>query len=248
MKRKSLVLVLLLLPFMLLKAQSTNHTDYKNSILINPLSALLFQNYRIQYERGIGEKSSLSLALGFKAPSSILKINGFDSPRLKTNDFDFTGYSIIGEYRWYLINTKKKRTGLYLGMYYKFTNTGQNVIGTYNSINTGKTYPIDMDVNVITNSLGVLLGYKFMLGDRFNLDFLIAGPGYSYFKLKVYERKPMPIQFYVDLASAMIEDIDVDAVSDFIEDIEIDKILPRDKSIGFSLPAFRCVIKVGYSF
>ncbi len=248
MKRKSIALVLFLFPFMLLKAQNADRPNYKNSILFNPFSALLFKNYRIQYERGIFDKSSLSLALGLKTPGGILKISGLNSPRVKTNDFDFGGYSIIGEYRWYFLNTKRKRSGLYLGAYYKFTNTGQNVIGTYNSLNTGKTYPIDMDVNIITNSFGVLLGYKFMLGNRFNLDFLIAGPGYSYLKLKVYERKAMPIQFYIDLASAMIENFDIDAVSDFIEDIEIHKLLPRDKSIGFSLPAFRCVVKIGYSF
>ncbi len=248
MKKAKLVFILLLLPFMLLKGQNTKRTNYKNSILINPLSALLFKNYRIQYERGIGDKSSLSLALGIKSSGNILKISGFNSPRVKTNDFDFTGYSLITEYRWYFLNTKRKRTGVYLGMYYKYTNTGQNITGTYNSLNTGKTYPIDIDAKIITNSLGVLLGYKLMLGNHFNLDFLIAGPGYSYLKLKAYERKPIPAQFYADLASAVIEDIDINVVSDFIEDHEIDKKLPRDKSIGFSLPAFRCVVKIGYSF
>ncbi len=246
MKKVKLVFILLLLPFILLKGQNTDRPDYKNSVQFNPLSTLIFRNYTIQYERGIGNSFSLSLALGVKSPGSIFRINGFDSPRMKTNDFEFTGYNIFTEYRWYFQKTTRKRTGLYLGMYYKFKNIGQNIDGSYTSSKTKETYPIDIDINLSTNYFGVMFGYKFMFSKHFYMDILIAGPGYSVTKMKIEEEKPMPSQFYIDIASEIANRFGI--VSNFLDDIEVKEVSARSASSTLTLPAFRYGFRIGYSF
>ena len=63
---------------------------------------------------------TVGLSAGAKFSSGIFKISGFDSDRIKTDDFSYKGIKFIPEYRWYLQKTERSYTGFYVGAYYKF--------------------------------------------------------------------------------------------------------------------------------
>ncbi len=99
--KKALILSLLLLSFAGMQAQKTEQMDYKHNIQFNPIDAVLFGNFKLKYERAITENSTVILGIGLKPSDGLLKISGLDSETIKTDDFKFTGISIVPEYRWY---------------------------------------------------------------------------------------------------------------------------------------------------
>ncbi|MBS9767915.1 MAG: DUF3575 domain-containing protein [Flavobacteriaceae bacterium] len=246
--KKTLLLLSFLFPFMLLQAQEKEVFDYKNNIQFNPIDAVLFGSFELKYERAISEKSTILLGVGLKPSAGLLKIKGFDSPRMKTDDFGFTGFAITPEYRWYFQkNTKTKRTGLYVGGYYRFKNHSNAFKGTYTSGTTGTSSPIDADLGMKTHTIGAVFGYKVMLGEHFYCDILIAGPGYTSAKVNITENKPLPDEFYIDAGTVVLENFD--SVVGLVKHIDVEKVrkvLEGNGSIG--LPAFRYGFKIGYSF
>ncbi|WP_353777891.1 DUF3575 domain-containing protein [Winogradskyella sp. 3972H.M.0a.05] len=246
MKELNLFLALLMLSFINLNAQNDEQLDYKNNIKFNPLSAALFGNYEFQYERAISDNSTVSLALGLKLSGGVIKLNGFDSSTIKTDEFEFTGFSITPEYRWYFQKNATKRTGLYLGGYYKFKSVVDNINGTYTSSNTNTSAPIEADVDITAHTFGALLGYKVMVGKHLYVDITIAGPGYSSTKLEITEKQPLPAEFYVDLGTEIADNFDI--ISGFVDNIEIKETSSNSGGDSFGLPAFRYGFKIGYSF
>ncbi len=103
----------------ILGANSLNAQEQKNQISINPAN-LAFGTFQVQYERGINKDMTVGLSAGAKFSSGIFKISGFDSDRIKTDDFSYKGIKFIPEYRWYLQKTERSYTGFYVGAYYKF--------------------------------------------------------------------------------------------------------------------------------
>ncbi len=140
----------------------------------------------------------------------------------------------------------KKRTGLYVGGYYKFRTLSDNIEGTYTSSNTGTTSPLELDTRFTTHSIGAVFGYKAMLGKHLYVDILIAGPGYSSAKLNFTENKPLPPEMYADLAVELVDNFDL--LFDYIKDIDINETDSNSAESKFSFPMFRYGFKIGYSF
>ncbi len=246
--KKTTLLCCLLCSFAFLYAQEKQDFNYKNNIQINPVDAVLFGSFELKYERAITENSTILLGVGLKPSAGLLKVKGFDSPTIKSNDLGFTGFAITPEYRWYFQkNTKTKRTGLYVGGYYRFKNHTNKLKGTYTSSNTHTTAPLDVELGMKTHTIGAVFGYKVMLNKRLYVDILIAGLGYSSLKAKITENKPVPDEFYADAGTVILENFD--SVIGLVKDIDVEKVtklLQGKGSIG--LPAFRYGIKIGYSF
>ncbi len=245
--KKTLLLLSFLFPFMLLQAQEKEVFHYKNNIQFNPIDAFLFGSLDFQYERAITENTTLSFILGIKPYGGLLTINGFDSPTIKTNDLKFTGYTFTPEYRWYFQKERKsKRTGFYVGAYYRFRNFDNDVKGTYTSSISRTSSPIDVSVNLKTHSLGAMLGYKVMFNKHFYCDILILGLGYGSANLDFIERKPLPEEFYLDVSAKIMENLDI--ISEIVEDIEINKTNENKGQGSFGFPSLRYGFKIGYSF
>ncbi len=185
--------------------------------------------------------------MGLKPLGGLIKIPGFDSPTIKTSDFELKGFSFTPEYRWYFQkDTKVKRTGFYIGAYYRYKNLNCAITGDYTSSITETTSPIDIDAGISTHSAGAVLGYKVMLYKNFYVDILIAGPGYSYYNLKITENKPLPTEFYIDATDKVLNNLDV--VSWVVNNVNLEENGNSVGKGGFYLPAFRYGFKIGYSF
>ncbi len=133
MLKKGLVLVVLSFN-LLLQAQE------KNYIGVDPFLPV-FGTVQVQYERGITENMSLSMNVGLKTSSGIFKLRGLETNKITTDDFNFRGFKIIPEYRWYV--QKQGFTGLYMGAYFKYQNYRVDIKGAYTD-NTSQNSAIDL--------------------------------------------------------------------------------------------------------
>ncbi len=242
-----MLLLSLLFPFIALQAQEEQYINYKNNIQVNPIDAILFGSFELKYERAITENSTILLGVGLKPSGGLLTIDGFDTPTIKSDDLKFKGFAITPEYRWYFQKKTQKRTGLYVGGYYRFKNHSNNFKGTYTSSNTNTSSPMDIDLGLKTHTIGAVFGYKLMFNKRWYIDILIAGPGYTSAKVNITENKPLPPEFYIDAGAVVLENYD--AVINLVKDVDVEqvsKLLQGKRSIG--LPAFRYGFKIGYSF
>ncbi len=88
----------------------------KNGITID-LFLPVFGTAQLQYERLITKNISLNLSVGYKFSSGVLKLKGIDRNAIKTDDFNFKGFKIIPEFRWYPQKNKVAGFGFYTGAY-----------------------------------------------------------------------------------------------------------------------------------
>jgi hypothetical protein len=90
--------------------------------------------------------------------------------------------------------------------------------------------------------MGLAIGYKLSINKRWNLDFIIAGPGAGRHKYTLKNNVSLPDQFYEDLADALEKYSLLDYInSDFRFDVE-------NARTKFTIPAFRYAFAVGYTF
>lgn len=244
MKASKIILPILLLVGFSMKSQQNIKTDLeqKNHIMVNPF-ALAFGTFQAQYERALNSNTSLGLSFAAKVSSGILDTPGFNTLTIVTNDISFSGVQISPEFRWYLQETERSHTGFFIGAYYRYQNYKDDLIGTYTSSITLEDTPLDIRTRVITNSIGFEVGYKLPIKKHLYIDFLIAGPGVAFNKLKIQDRQPLPEEFFaVDAALAIIEEYNVlDALGTDI------KFNDKGEAI-FTAPAFHYGIRIGYSF
>ncbi|MEX0273012.1 MAG: DUF3575 domain-containing protein [Flavobacteriaceae bacterium] len=214
--------------------------QYGNHISVDPFVAV-FGTAQVQYERPINSDNTMSvgLSLGYKTSSGVFELPGISSDKITTDDFNFNGIKIIPEFRWY--TQKQGFSGFYTGAYLKYQHYTGNIEGIYVD-NDSEQSTIDLDAKIKTYAAGLEVGYKLMVGNRFFLDFLIAGPGLSFNTFELDENAPLPSAFYDDLSEALSEYGIFESID---TDFEIDA---NAKSETKALPAFRYGIKIGYSF
>ena len=244
MRSLNIILPLLLLLSISIRSQQNAATtvEQKNHIMLNPF-ALAFGTFQVQYERAIGESTSLGLSVGAKASSGILDTPGFKTFTVVTNDLSFSGVQISPEFRWYVQKTERSHTGFFVGAYYRYQNYKDDLIGTYTSSLTFEDTPLDIRTKVITNSVGFEVGYKLPIKKHLFIDFLIAGPGIAFNKIKIEEKQALPIEFFtIDAALAIIEEYRV------LDALGTDVKFNEQGEATFSIPAFHYGIRIGYSF
>lgn len=244
MKSLKIILPLLMLASFTMNSQQETVAgkEQKNHIMINPFE-MAFGTFQIQYERALNEDMSIGLSVGLKSSSGLFDTPRFNTGTIVTNDLGFSGIQITPEFRWYMQDTERSHTGFFLGAYYRYQNYKDDLLGTYTSSITLEDTPLDIETRVVTNSIGFEVGYKLPIKKHFYIDFLIAGPGIGFNKVKVEEKQPLPIEFYaVDAALAIIDEYKT-------LDILGTNIDFNDKGEAtFTNPSFHYGIRVGYSF
>lgn len=244
MRPLNIILPLLLLLSISMRSQQNAaiSVEQKNHIMLNPF-ALAFGTFQVQYERAIGESTSLGLSVGAKTSSGILDTPGFNTFTVVTNDLSFSGIQISPEFRWYVQKTERSHTGFFVGAYYRYQNYKDDLLGTYTSSITLEDTPLDIRTKVITNSIGFEVGYKLPIKKHLFIDFLIAGPGIAFNKVTIEERQALPIEFFtIDAALAIIEEYRV------LDALGTDVKFNEQGEATFSIPAFHYGIRIGYSF
>jgi hypothetical protein len=242
---KKIFFLLFLFLQLKLSAQEAVPSRYKNTVSLSPFS-LLFGNVLVSYERSLTPASSVEFEVGIKPSGGLLRINGFDSPTIQTNDFEFTGITLTPSYRWYPFHKGCSQSGFYLGGYYRFRSMSDKVEGSYTSSTTGVVSPVDLDMKLVANTFGFEFGYKLPVYKKFSIDFLIAGPGFSTGKIELYENQVLPDDFFKD-AENLIQN-NLAFLDPYLENIKFVGTGDRNLEADIKLPAFRYAIKIAYSF
>ena len=206
------------------------------------ITDLVDGSYQFRYERKLGKHISVGLGSAFKGKEGLVSISGIDRERIKTDDITYSGYKLIPDVRYYLNKTQQfELDGFYFGLYMKYFHFKSDIEGTY--ITTyGETYSLDFDAKINILSTGLMLGYKLALSRRFNIDFMILGPGTSNHSYKLVNNKPVPDEFYEDFNEALKNFSFYDFVhGDF-------KFRQKDAKTSFSTFSFRYGLTVAYTF
>jgi len=210
----------------------------KNHISIDPLSPI-FGSYQMQYERKIANNLSVSLNVGIRLSSGILKLSGIEGNKIKTDEFNFTGYKFIPEIRWYLQKNQAGLMGFYAGAYFKYSNITDDIVGVYTDDNL-ENHDFEFGANINNYGGGIVLGYKLHIRKRFFIDFLITGPGIAFYSYSLNEVKPIPEAFYDELSKVLS---DYGILKHIDSDIDF-----KNQSGKIILPSYRYGIKIGYTF
>ncbi len=156
----------------------------KNTISFNITNPSLISSrfMTVGFERVLTPNQTFSVQVG---SFSVPKFTGSlaDSLGLDT-DFKDKGIHLSADYRFYLKKENKYGAprGVYIGPYYAY-----NYLNRENVWNLdGQTFNGEVSTNIKLgiHSLGVELGYQFILWDRMSIDLILAGPGMGFYSLK----------------------------------------------------------------
>lgn len=224
--------------------QATND-DIRNNEIGIELLGLANADLQFTYERAMGKHISLGAGLGIKMDEGLVKLSGLDTEFISTNDITYSGFKVIPAVKYYLNDLEASgMTGFYFGAYVKIQRYNSDLLGTYTN-SSDEMFAIDFDGKFNITSLGFMVGYKLVLSNRLNLDFLIAGPGFANHNYDLKNRQPLPDEFYNDLNDALNEY----SILDFLGvDFDFEGGSGATRESKFALPAFRYGITLSYSF
>jgi hypothetical protein len=179
----TVLVLLLLVKTTSVSAQKNNHdsTYYKNSIKFNITNWILYDNvFMFSYERVVSKHQTFSITGGYVEMPGFLP--GTNSNIKYTNNVSKSGFSIGGDYRFYLPMENKYPAphGLYIGpyiSYYDFKST-RNMQYTDSS---GGVSKVQLDSKINVGNLGVQLGYQFVLSKRIVIDLTLFAPSFSHY-------------------------------------------------------------------
>ena len=215
--------------------------NFKNEVGL-VVTDLIDGSFQFTYERAAGKHISVKLGAAYKDKNGLVSLSGLDRDHIKTNDLTYSGLKIIPEFRYYLGHTQKKQLdGFYFGAYIKYSKFQSNLVGTYIS-SSERVYTLDFDAKMNISTLGLMVGYKLPLSKRFNLDFLIAGPGQSWHNYSIKSKLDVPDEFYDDLTEALKKYSIYDLLKSGIH------FSSKNKRTTFGMPTFRYSMTLGFKF
>lgn len=157
----------------------------KMNIVKTNVTAYVFRNINLSYERAFTQWFSLNIGFGTMPEGKVPFINAFlkdkDEKRFENLRVKATHFTI--EPRFYLGQGYGK--GFYIAPYYRYSDVSSNTFDFYYDYNgpDGNTYPIPLKGggSANGNSGGLMVGVQFFLTRSQNLvlDFWIAGAHYG---------------------------------------------------------------------
>jgi hypothetical protein len=155
------------LVFILLTALYTKAQD--NNIKVNVIN-LFSKKLAFSYERAINKHQSLQLDLGFQLKKTIpTYIDSDDETESAVGSYN--GYSIMPEYRFYSKSKRNALTGFYFAPYLKYYHYGIKMDVDFDHVR----YDVDGKWNSIGG--GCLIGWQWIIKERFSIDFNLIGLG-----------------------------------------------------------------------
>lgn len=161
--------------------------EKKNTIRYNATNPIIFgiENVIIGYERVLSNNQTFSVDVGFNQLPS-LKPRSFttENARLSLNNSKKnSGFHFSFDYRFYLKTENKYNAprGIYIGPYYSFNSFKKSNDWTLNSNNFNGN--LDTDLKLDIHTLGIEMGYQFVISDRFAIDIIFLGPGIGRYKV-----------------------------------------------------------------
>lgn len=171
---------------LLLIATIARSQEKKNTIRYNITNPMIFgiENVIIGFERIVKTNQSFSIDVGInKLPSMKARSFTSDNTRLSlTNSKRNSGFHASADYRFYLKSENKYQAprGIYIGPYYSYNSYKKNNEWTLNSPNFNGNLDTNMKLDIHT--LGIEMGYQFVLSDKYSIDIIFLGPGIGKYK------------------------------------------------------------------
>lgn len=177
--KKPKLMIALLVIAVNASAQTNDSTrvNSKDNIIKLNLSALVFKNISVQYERKTGRKTSVALNVHYlpfgKLPFEKAVEKAIDDPSVKIDQFRLGNFGITPEFRFYL--GKGALHGFYLGPFASYNSYKSDFPVNYS--NDTRTGIFSGKLNAYT--FGLQLGAQWKLGKNVFLDWWILGPNYG---------------------------------------------------------------------
>lgn len=218
--------------------------NYKKNIVkwnLTPFILWDTRNVNLSYERVLNPYRSFSVNGGiFLLPTSGI----YDSINIESA-VKQNGFSISGDYRFYIKNRNLKQApdGLYWGPYASYHNYRfENEVNLLNNPGVDGNLLLDGNINII--SAGVEIGYQFIIKERLSIDLVFMGPSLSVYAGKLNLEGQVESEEYENYLNA-IRDIlagRLPFLGELISEGEFnDK--GTSASLGFGL---RYLVQIGY--
>ncbi|MBL7857540.1 MAG: DUF3575 domain-containing protein [Cyclobacteriaceae bacterium] len=229
----------------LAQQDSTKHTKTKKNVIkVNLTATALYVDAPlIEYERVLNRNQSMSLQLGY-----VTLPFGSSSGGVKyQSDIKKSGFTGTVDYRFYLPRENKDPAphGVYLAPFfshYLFTNERNLDIAS----SSGSVEAMVLNSRLNLSSVGVELGYQFVLGKRWTIDCILFGPSYTHYNVKMQLTGNLP----QDEIDENVEEI-LYALAQrypFVGDLLEDDIAESSGKINTWNLGFRYSIHLGFRF
>lgn len=235
-------------------AQSKNDSSLKvkktlhNTIRFNITNPLIISKKSLifGYERTITPNQSFSINIGQAAlPVFISADTTIGDVQLQKNNSD-KGFHLSGDYRFYLKNENKFQAprGIYLAPYFSYNFVERKNRWSFDTPDFQGEANTQFTLNM--NTIGLEMGYQFVLWRRLALDFVLIGPGVTRYKIAT----KVDANLSADDLEALYEKLQT-ALSDKLPgyDLLIDKLkFAEEGSVKTTSVGFRYIIHIGYRF
>jgi hypothetical protein len=155
-------------------SQDEEGGEPKNVLKFN-IGSIAVKNIAFQYERAIGEKTSLALGLRFqpygKIPFQSWIKDQVNDPDILIGSMQMGNFALTPEFRFYF--GKEALKGFYLAPYARYASYKMETPIVYRGLGTPRTAFFKGDISSFSG--GLLAGSHFSLGKHFVLDWWILG-------------------------------------------------------------------------
>ncbi len=220
--------------------------DYKHNVIKwNPTPFVLWsrKNINFSYERVLKPHRTFSVNLGyFELPSL-----GVLEDVLVENKVGKGGFTVSGDYRFYFKNrnTRMAPDGLYWGPFASIHHYGFSHDMTFID-NPSLQGTANLSASMSIASLGVQLGYQFVIKDRFTMDLIFIGPALSFYGIDVNLSGNVDINEEDEYLKALY-DMLVNKIPGMEDLLDVGSIKKQGLTTSAG-PGFRYMIQLGYRF
>ncbi len=157
-----------------------------NTVRLNITNPMIFGEKAIVfgYERLLKNNQSFSVNFGIASYPKMVSLNSDSIGIDLKSSYKDKGFNFSADYRFYMSKENKYPAprGIYWGPYYSFNYFNRINNWTLNTENFQGNVETELSMNIHT--IGVELGYQFVLWDKMSVDLIMIGPGVGFYNLK----------------------------------------------------------------
>lgn len=221
------------------------------------LGGLFVTSPNLRFETALGDRMSFQLTGSYKIPTNLALSSNNASDEVSFTDGKLRGFAIIPELRFYFGQANAGTIeGFYLAPYLKFHRYGVGTSASFDyTSNEGVTYNLNPDMNVSLGTIGggLQIGYHWIFGEHFSLDWHFIGFSVDGHRLRAkadFSNSDVDLKdvarFLIDEYNAST-DTPIDITEEDLESIPVDGNQIRINA-PFTFPGFRAGISIGYAF
>ena len=186
-------------------------SDQPRQVVKLNLSQLTLKTLAFQYEYGFHKNFSGALGVNFFLPRPLPGLFSSDDPSGEgLRDARTKGFSVTPEIRFYPGKKEEHLAphGFYLAAYMRFAKYSltSNYYENYNN----QRYGYDFKMTYGGYTVGAMLGYQWLIGEHFSIDFWMLGGGAGKAKLTM-----QAVAQGVDMTQAQQDDVKASLTADF---------------------------------